>query len=358
MEWIATGIRRGRSGRKREGIAMIIRSTHSPTRSAEAELTHAREVLLAESKAVESVAARIDGSFLRAVDAIADATGVVLVTGMGKAGLIAQKVAATMASTGTRAHFLHPGEACHGDLGRLAEGDVLLAFSHSGETEELVSILPAAKRLGAILIGVTGHATSTLSRLADVVIAYGPIEEACPIKLAPSASCSAMLALGDALAFVLMRRYDFRPEDFGRYHPSGSLGKRLRPVEEVMRTGSQLRLAKSCLTVREVLVAAHRTGRRTGAICLVDDEGQLDGIFTDSDLARLVEANDFAVFSQPMRDVMTRSPITCPMGMLVGEAVEIFRARQVSEIPVVDALGQPAGIVDITDLLDLLPEVA
>ncbi len=337
---------------------MIIRSTPPPVRSADAELAHAREVLLAESKAVESVAGRLDESFLRAVDAIADSTGVVLVTGMGKAGLIAQKVAATMASTGTRAHFLHPGEACHGDLGRLAEGDVLLAFSHSGETEELVSILPAAKRLGATLIGVTGRSNSTLARLADMVIAYGPIEEACPIKMAPSASCAAMLALGDALAFVLMRRYDFRPEDFGRYHPSGSLGKRLRPVEEVMRTGTQLRLAHSHLTVREVLMAAHRTGRRTGAICLVDDEGKLDGIFTDSDLARLVEANDFAVFSKPIREIMTRSPITCPTGMLVGEAVEIFRARHVSEIPVVDAADRPTGIVDITDLLDLLPEVA
>jgi arabinose-5-phosphate isomerase len=337
---------------------MIIRSTPPSAPSADAELAHARSVLLAESRAVHLVADRLDESFLRAVDLISESAGVVLVTGMGKAGHIAQKVAATFASTGTRAYFLHPAEACHGDLGRLGEGDILLAFSHSGETEELVSILPAAKRLGGTVVGITSGMKSTLANSSDIAIIYGPIEEACPIGLAPSASCSVMLALGDAIAFVLMRRSGFQPVDFGRYHPSGTLGKRLRLVDEVMRQGSQLRLASSDLSVREVLVAAHRKGRRTGAICLLDDDGRLDGIFTDSDLARLVEGDDLSVFARPMSEIMTRSPITCPAGVLVADLLEVFRSRQVSEIPVVDADGRPVGIVDITDLVDLLPEAA
>lgn len=340
---------------------MIIRSSTRSIPSADAELMHAREVLRAESRAVDAVADRLDEAFVRAIDAIAESVesgGLVLVTGMGKAGHIAQKVAATLASTGTRACFLHPAEACHGDLGRLASGDVLLAFSHSGETDELVSILPAAKRLGGAVIGITSRAQSSLASLADVSIVYGAVEEACPIGLAPSASCSVMMALGDAIAFVLMRRANFRPEDFGRYHPSGSLGKRLRVVDEVMRRGEQLRLASSWLSVREVLVAAHRKGRRTGAICLVDEAGLLEGIFTDSDLARLVESSDLSAFGRPIREVMTRGPIVCLQGLLVSDVLELFRARQVSEVPVVDGAGRPVGIVDITDLLDLLPEVA
>jgi arabinose-5-phosphate isomerase len=337
---------------------MIIRSSDAPALAAEAELAHAREILRAESNAVALVAERLGESFLQGVDLIAGSVGAVVVTGMGKAGLIAQKIAATMASTGTRAHFLHPGEACHGDLGRLAAGDVLLAFSHSGETQELIGILPPAKRLGVSILGVTSRTNSSLARLSDVLLAYGPIEEACPLQLAPSSSCAVMLALGDALSFVLMRRTGFRAEDFGRYHPAGSLGKRLRPVDEVMRTGGQLRLAASDLSVRDVLVAAHRSGRRTGAICLVDGAGRLAGIFTDSDLARLVEQGDFSLFSLPMSQMMTRSPIHVRSGMTVAEIVEIFRARHVSEIPVLDAHDRPIGIVDITDLVDLLPEVA
>jgi len=326
--------------------------------SMQAELEQARTVLLAESSALVEVAGRLDDGFTRAVDAISQCPGSVIVTGMGKAGLIGNKVVATLASTGTRSHFLHPAEACHGDLGRVTPGDVVLAFSHSGETQELLQILPSLHEFGITIIGVTSRATSQLAIQSDIRIIYGKIDEACPIGLAPSTSCAVMLAIGDALAFVLMRRQQFSPEDFRRFHPAGSLGRRLRRVDDVMRKGSQLRIASSQLSVREVFVTGHRPGRRTGAICLVDDDGKLDGLFTDSDLARLLESADLGLLSRSIREFMTCQPITVESGTRVSDVLDLFKARQISEIPVIDAEKRPLGIVDITDLLDLLPEAA
>lgn len=326
--------------------------------SVQEELAHAREVLLVESSALSEVAGRLDESFSRAVAAINECTGSVIVTGMGKAGLIGNKVVATLASTGTRSHFLHPAEACHGDLGRVTQGDVVLAFSHSGETQELLQIIPSLHDLGTTVISVTSRATSQLAIQSDIRIIYGKIDEACPIGLAPSTSCAVMLAIGDALAFVIMRRQQFGPEDFRRFHPAGSLGKRLRRVDDVMRKGGQLRVASSQLSVRDVFVSGHRPGRRTGAICLVDSDGRLDGIFTDSDLARLLEAADLGLLSRPIREFMTCQPITVESGTRVSDVLDLFKARQISEIPVIDAEKRPLGIVDITDLLDLLPEAA
>jgi arabinose-5-phosphate isomerase len=324
--------------------------------TAESVLTQAREVLRVESDAVLQASSRLDDHFVRAVEQIVESPGWVVVTGMGKAGWIGQKIAATLASTGTRAQFLHPAEASHGDLGRVSAGDVLLALSHSGETNELLHILPFARDLGASTIAITSRQGSTLGRQADIVLAYGDVTEACPIGLAPSASCAVMLAVGDALAFALMRHQDFAAEDFGRYHPSGSLGRKLRRVEEVMRTGVQLRIAAASGSVRDVFIAAHRPGRRTGAICLVDRNGRLAGLFTDSDLARLLASATPDAIDAPIDDLMTSDPITIPRGALVQDVLDLFKRFQVSEIPVVDEERRPVGIVDITDLVDLLPE--
>lgn len=322
------------------------------------QLEMAREVLRIESQALASVGDRLDDRFVRAVAELMACRGSVIVTGMGKAGIVAQKAAATLASTGTRAHFLHAAEAVHGDLGRVAPDDVVLAFSHSGETSELTQILRPIKEIGARLLAVTSRGASTLARSADVAIVYGSVEEACPIGMAPSTSCSVMMAIGDALAFVLMRMGSFGDEDFGRRHPAGSLGKRLRTVDEVMRHGTDLRVSPSHLSVSEVFVQAQRPGRRTGAIVLVDDAGRLEGLFTDSDLARLFERRDLSAFHRPIGEYMTRQPVTVRSGQRVLDALAALRDRHISEIPVLDDQGRPVGIVDITDLVDLLPEAA
>lgn len=337
---------------------MLRTGTIPPSLSPESQLARAKEVMAAESSAMAEVARRLDDDVVRAIQLILDTEGCVVVTGMGKAGLVGQKTAATLASTGTRAHFVHPAEACHGDLGRISSEDVVLAFSHSGQTPELIQILPYVRQIGARIVAVTSRKTSLLSRAADVTIAYGPIEEACPVRLAPTTSCAVMLGIGDALALVLMDHRGFGAEDFGRYHPAGSLGRKLQRVDEVMRTGARLRIARSELSVREAFLAVQRPGRRTGAICLVDADGRLDGIFTDSDLAKLLERGDLAFLTLPIRQVMTSQPITANLGWLVQDVVELFKQHQVSEIPVIDSDHRPVGLVDITDLVDLLPEAA
>ena len=328
------------------------------TGPAQQRLDWARQVLRTESEALRTVSDRLDHRFDDAVTLLEECRGAVMVTGMGKAGLVGRKIAATMASTGTRAHFLHPGEAVHGDLGCVARGDVALAFSHSGETAELLQILPSLRGIGASLIGVTSRVGSTLARQSDVAIEYGAIEEACPIGMAPSASCAVMLGIGDALAFVLMRQRSFGREDFGRFHPAGSLGRKLQAVRHVMRTGDRMRVARSDLSVRETFVSVQQPGRRTGAILLVDRNGVLEGLFTDSDLARLFEKRDTSAFDLPISHHMTRRPVMLRVDHQVADALTLLRDRRISEIPVVDDAGAPVGVVDITDLLDLLPEVA
>jgi arabinose-5-phosphate isomerase len=319
------------------------------------QLQFAREILRVESAALEQVRTRLDGSFCRAVELLLGARGNVLVTGMGKAGLVGQKIAATLASTGTRAHFLHPAEAVHGDLGRIRSDDALLALSYSGETEEVVRLLPSLARLGVPLVALTSRERSTLARHAEAVISLGPLEEACGLGLAPSTSTTAMLAVGDALALVISRQLGFGREDFAKVHPAGSLGRQLMRVAEIMRSGDALRIAPTDLSVREVFVAASRPGRRTGAIMLVDGEGVLKGLFTDSDLARLFETRPGESLDLPMADVMTCDPTTIGPDRLVGDAVRILEERRISELPVIDEAGRPIGLVDITDVISLMP---
>ncbi len=320
------------------------------------QLRQAKDVLRQEADALAAFAERLDGAFLAAVDVLDSARGGVVVTGMGKAGLIGNKLAATFCSLGVRANVLHPADAVHGDLGRVHADDAVLALSNSGETEELLRLLPTFRRLGVPVVAVTASAASTLGRAADVTLALGRIAEAGPFGLAPTTSTTVMLALGDALAVVLAKRRGFTPDRFAAFHPAGNLGRKLATVGEIMRTGDGIRIADVQRTVREVFAAAGRTGRRTGAVMLVGPDGSLAGLFTDSDLARLLERRDEAKLDRPIGDVMTRGPITVRPEMTLGEVVDLLATRRVSELPVIDAARRPVGLIDITDVLPLLPD--
>jgi arabinose-5-phosphate isomerase len=319
-------------------------------------LAFARQVLQIEAQALERVRERLGVSLPRAADLIYRCHGSVIVTGMGKAGLVGQKLAATLASTGTRAFPLHPAEALHGDLGRIRTDDIVVALSQSGETDEVLRLVPALRRLGAILIALTERAGSSLGQVADLCIALGPIEEACPLGLAPSASTTALMAVGDALALLVSKMRDFRAEDFALYHPGGSLGRKLGRVEDVMRTGLQIRRARPGETVREVFVRLAGPRRRSGAILVENDEQVLLGIFTDSDLARLFERRREADFDRPIGEVMTADPVQISVGATIAEAIESLKARKISELPVVDRGGRLVGLIDLTDLIGLVPD--
>ena len=319
------------------------------------QLRQAKEVLRAEAEAVAALADKLDGAFLDAVEQL-DAAAAVVVTGMGKAGLIGNKIVATLASLGVRSRFLHPAEAVHGDLGSLHPGEAVLALSHSGETEELVRLLPIFKRLELRLVAVTASGASTLGRAADVTIPLGRLTEAGPFGLAPTTSTTAMLALGDALAVVLAKRRGFSPQQFAVFHPAGSLGRKLMRVGDIMRSGPTLRIAAASETIRQVFADHVRPGRRSGAVMLTHPDGTLAGLFTDSDLARLLERRAEGQLDRPVCEAMTRDPITVRPEQTLGEVVELLAVRRVSELPVIDAARRPVGMIDITDVLPLLPE--
>ncbi len=274
---------------------------------------------------------------------------------MGKAGLVGQKLAATLASTGTRAFPLHPAEAVHGDLGRIRADDVVIALSQSGETEEVLRLIPALRRLNACLVAITERATSSLGQAADLCIALGPIEEACPLGLAPSASTTALMAVGDALALLVSRMREFSPEDFALFHPAGSLGRKLTRVEDVMRTGKQLRRAHVDETIREIFIRLAGPRRRSGAVLIEDDETHLLGIFTDSDLARLFEKRREADLDRPIGEIMTVDPKRVRVGAMLSDAVELLKTHKISELPVVDRSNHLVGLIDVTDLIGLVP---
>ena len=319
------------------------------------QLRTAREVMQSESRAIAQVARRLDRDFCRAVDCLFHCRGSVIVTGIGKAGLIGQKIMATLASTGTRSHFLHPAEAVHGDLGRVHRDDVALVLSQSGETEEIVRLLPPLAEANVPIIAITGKPTSTLARAASAVIDLGKLEEACPLGLAPSSSTAAMLAVGDALALVASKMRGFARDDFARYHPAGKLGLMLSKVQQHMRPLEQCRVAQQEETVRQVLVRVSVPGRRSGATMIVNADGYLTGIFTDSDLARLFEHRQDAALDAPIHSVMTARPLSAPHNSLMSEAVALMARRKISELPVVDGKGRPIGLVDITDVVGLFP---
>ncbi len=316
-------------------------------------LARAAEVIQLESAAIARLEEFLDERFSDAVGLVLACEGQVVVTGMGKAGLVGAKISSTLASTGTPSICLHPAEALHGDLGRLRPQDLLLALSNSGETAEVSQIVAVAKKIGAKVLGVTGRPDSSLGTLADCVLDIGPVEEACPLKLAPTASTSAMLVLGDALAMVVLSERGFDREDFARFHPAGSLGRRLLTVAEVMRKGDELPLVTGELSIGAVLIETSGTPGRPGAALIVDGAGRLEGIFTDGDLRRLLEGGDFAVMEDPVREHQVRNPKTLTPGQLVEEAHHLLREHRIDQAPVIDSEGLPVGLVDVQDLLDI-----
>lgn len=316
---------------------------------------YARRVLRTEAAALETVAGRIDDSFGTVADVLFRCRGRVAVVGVGKSADVGQKLVGTLNSTGTRAYSLDATRAVHGDLGAIHPDDVALLLSHSGESEELVRLLAPLKKLARAVLAITSRAGSSLARAADAALVYGPVTEACPLALAPSSSTTVMLALGDALAFTLLEWRQFSADEFARFHPAGALGRKLALVSDHMRRGPELRLASETDTVRDVFAKVRHTGRRTGAIILVDAAGRLAGLFTDSDLARLFENRHDRALDGPIAAVMTRAPAVAHPDAKVTVALEVMRARKFSELPVVDADGRPVGMLDITDLIGLDP---
>jgi arabinose-5-phosphate isomerase len=317
-----------------------------------------REILRAASVALDATSERLESGFSDAVLLLAECKGQVIVCGVGKAGRIGRKLAATLSSTGTRAGFLHPVEALHGDIGCIAETDVALLLSNSGESAEVTAVLPLLSERGIPIVAITSIATSTLGRAADVVVATGSHREAGGEGLAPTTSTTVMMAVGDALALVASRDRQFTRTEFARCHPAGILGRQLVSVVDVMRTADQLRVADGRSSVREVLATAARPGRRTGAVLVVDRAGVLVGIFTDSDLARLLEQRQDRQLDRPISEVMTVDGLRVDRDESLGQALELLTRHKISELPVVDPDGKPIGLIDITDVIGMVPSDA
>lgn len=312
-------------------------------------IRRAKEVLKIEAQAISSLIKRVDANFEKAVKLILTCKGKVVVTGMGKPGFIGAKISATLSSTGTPSLYLHPADAIHGDLGRVTRDDIVLALSNSGETEEILRLLPTLKKIGAGLIAMVGNTKSTLARHSDVVLNVGVEKEACPLNLAPTASTTAMLAMGDALAIALLEQHGFKEEDFAFYHPGGSLGKRLiLRVEDIMRKGKSNPIVKEDTKIKDVLLKI--TEARAGSASVINKKGILVGIFTDGDLRRHLGV-DPALPVRRVREVMTKNPITLSKDMLAADAFRILREKKIDEIPVVNDKKRPIGLIDVQDLL-------
>ncbi len=323
-------------------------SPERPDSSADAvmpDLSLARKVLQTEAAAILGLMDRLDGRFVAAVEMLRDCRGRVIVTGMGKSGIIARKIAATLASTGTPAFFLHPAEAIHGDLGVIQAGDIVFALSHSGETDEILRLLETIRRSGAAIIAITGQPGSTLGQFADVALDCHVAEEACPLNLVPTASTTAALALGDALAMTLLVEKGFRAEDFANLHPGGKLGKRLMRVEQLMHAGDSVPLVDEATPMRDVIYEMSRKG--LGMTC-VTANGRLVGIITDGDLRRRMTTTP-AILELRAADVMTTRPVTIPRHLLAVDALNLMEQRKITSV-IVSADDGIAGVVHLHDL--------
>jgi arabinose-5-phosphate isomerase len=314
-------------------------------------LIRAREVFDVEIAALQAVRGRIDRQFQEAVELVVEVLGrrgKVVLAGIGKSGNIGQKIAATLTSTGTASVLLHTVDAMHGDLGIVNDGDLILALSYSGETEEMLRLLPALKRFNVKIISLTGDVKSTLARHSDLVLNVCVPREACPFNLAPTASSTAMLVMGDALAMAVLQARGFAEKDFAKYHPSGSIGQTmLLRISEIMRTGERNPVAGQKVTVKEALLIMTRA--RAGILSVVNAKGILAGVFTDGDLRRHMASND-NVLNLALREVMTPNPITIQEEALAAEALKIFNQRNIDDLIVVSSSGKPVGIVDSQDL--------
>jgi len=317
-----------------------------PTNDISAELDLARKVFRIEADAILGLIDRLDASFIAAVDLLAGCRGRVLLTGMGKSGIIGRKIAATLSSTGTSAFFLHPADAIHGDLGALQADDSVIALSYGGETGEILRLLETIRRVGAKMIAMTGFPGSTLGQAADVTLDCRVDEEACPLNLAPTASTTAALALGDALAMALLVRKGFKQEDFANLHPGGKLGKRLMRLDQLMHAGDQLPSVGEDTAMPDVIYEMSRKG--LGMTCVVDLDGRLSGIITDGDLRRHMA--DHAVLEQRAAAVMTRTPVTVGRSMLAVEALNLMEQRKITSVVVVSPERQVEGVVHLHDL--------
>ncbi|PYQ15559.1 MAG: D-arabinose 5-phosphate isomerase [Acidobacteria bacterium] len=311
-------------------------------------LDAARKVLEIEARAILDLVPRIDGSFERAVEWLFGCPGRVVVTGMGKSGFIAQKISATFASTGTPSLYLHPVEAIHGDLGRIVKGDAVLAISNSGDTGEILSLVPAVKRLGSPLVSLTGNQRSPLAAASDVHLDVSIREEACPLGLAPTASTTAALAMGDALAMALIERRGFTVDDFAVLHPGGQLGKKLLRVEDKMHTGEDVPRVHLQAKMKDVLF--EMTRKRLGMTTVVDDRGRLRGILSDGDLRRQMERHGYALLDRTAEECMTPKPILVGRRELATAALDLMESRKITVLVVADPDGKVEGVVHLHDL--------
>lgn len=318
------------------------------------DLEYARNVILTEADAIKSLTPIVDDSFARAADMIYNCGGSVIVSGIGKAGIIAQKISATLASTGTPSHFLHPAEAVHGDLGRLRKDDIVIVLSFGGETDEIVRLINLVKQLGIKMIAITGDSESSLCKHSDIALCMGKMSEACPLGVAPSVSTTCMLAVGDALALTIMKARNFSVEDYVRFHPGGSLGARLMTVEQSMmfNAGEKLPLAELADTIEQLL---DNTGdvKRHGAVMVVGKDGRLAGILTDADIRRMLTKHGQKCLKFKAGDVMTANCKKIRADSLAAEATALFNKYRIDELPVVDADNRPVGLIDVQDIVTI-----
>ncbi len=326
----------------------------SSSKKVKFDLEYTRQVIQSEAQAVKAMAEIVDDSFVEALEMFYYCSGSVIVSGIGKAGIIGQKISATLASTGTPSHFLHPAEAVHGDLGRLRENDIVVVLSYGGETDEITKLIGLVKQRQIKLIAITGEADSTLARHSDVVLCMGKQSEACPLGVAPSVSTTCMLAIGDALALALMKARNFGVEDYVRFHPGGSLGASLMTVEQSMmfRPGEKLAIAEQNNTIGQMLDKTNDV-KRHGAVMIVDSNEKLVGIITDADLRRLLTQDGMSALKKKASEVMTANCKRIRADALAAEATAIFHKFRIDELPVVDENDRPVGLIDVQDILTI-----
>ncbi len=314
------------------------------------DVEYGKNVVETEANAVKNLIRHIDDNFQNAVDLVISCKGRIVVTGIGKAGLIGQKISATLASTGTPSYWLHSSEAKHGDLGRVVAEDVVIALSNSGETE-ITQLIPFLKKIGSKIIAITGNNKSNLATYSDIVLYIGNIDEACPLGLAPTASSTTMLALGDALALTVFKKRNLSKEEYAFYHPGGEIGRKLLPVDAIMRKGEENPVTNEDTTVADALKIMTDTKGNPGAVNIIDLNNKLAGFFTDGDLRRnLHEGTSF--LNNAIKDVMTKYPKSITSDCLASEAYKILRENKIDQLPVVDTNNTPIGIIDVQDLLD------
>jgi arabinose-5-phosphate isomerase len=323
-------------------------------RTVKFDLDYARNVIREEAEAINAITPIVDESFTKACEMIYNCSGSCIISGIGKAGIIGQKISATLASTGTPSHFLHPAEAVHGDLGRLRKNDIVVVLSYGGETDEVLRLINLVKQLDIKLIAITSDSHSTLSEHSDVVLCLGKLNEACPLGVAPSVSTACMLAVGDALAFTLMKARNFSVEDYVRFHPGGSLGAKLMTVEQSMmlRQGEKLPIVQIGDTIEKLLQKTSDV-KRHGAVMVVDKKGRLAGIVTDADLRRLMTQEGTKAFGLKAGDIMTADCKRIRSDALASEATAIFHKYRIDDLPVVDADDKPVGLIDVQDIVTI-----